>query len=375
MSGVVMKILHVCNHFHPCIGGIEKYVYDLCRNLQVLGHQSDVCCLNKCAYGKDSLPRCERHDDINIFRVPFLANRTFRWYNFAPSIINFFKDYDIIHVHSLGFLADYTIITKFIHKKPIILNTHGGMFHTRYIQPLKDIYFNLLCRVIYKGVYKILADGESDKRKFDQISENVEVMPITVDTKKYAKIKRTPKPGRFLYVGRISKNKRVDNLIKTFALVKKKLPHAKLYVVGPAWQNMDKELKLLAKRLGVEESVILTGRVSDAELLDQIKNAHIFLFASEYEGRPVTLMEMLAAGLPMVVNDIDIFRDFITDGENGFLADYTKPESAAEKIVKIAKMNLSKIEKNAKESGKEYDWSVTIKEIFSLYESAIKDSV
>jgi alpha-1,3-mannosyltransferase len=314
------------------------------------------------------LPEYEKYDGIKIFRVPFLE---LRWYNIAPDVINFVKDYDIIHVHSIGFFSDFITLTKFLHKKPIILNTHGGIFHTRYIQPLKNAYFNLWCRMVFKGVYKILADGDSDKRKFDEIANNVDIIPITVDTKKYAKIKRKPIHGRLLYVGRLSKNKRVDNLIKTFAFVKKKAPYAKLYIVGPAWQDLDKELKSLAKKLGVEKSVIFTGEVSDADLIDQIKNAQLFLFASEYEGRPVTLMEMMAVGLPMVVNDIDIFMDFVKDGENGFLVDYMKHKDAADKIVSVMNTDLSKISKAVKLSSKKYDWDVAIKRIEEIYSSSL----
>ena len=363
-----MKILHVCNHFHPCIGGIEKYVYDLCKNLQKLGHQSDVCCLDRCAYGKEKSPAYENYDGISIFRLPFLD---LKWYNVAPGVVSLVKDYDVIHIHSIGFFSDFLILTKPLHGKPIILNTHGGIFHTRYLQLLKDVYFNFCCRALFKSVYKILADGESDKRRFDEISHNVDIVPITVDTKKYMGLKRAPRRGRLLYVGRLSKNKRIDNLIKTFAFVKKAVPHAELYIVGPAWDDLDVEMKALAESLGIEKSVVFTGEVSDRELMNQIKLARVFLFASEYEGRPVTLMEMLAAGIPMVVNDIPIFRDFITDGRNGFVADYTNHKAAADKIVHVMDGNLSKISKSARQSSKKYDWGVAIKKIENIYKAAL----
>ena len=73
-------------------------------------------------------------------------------------------------------------------------------------------------------------------------------------------------------------------------------------------------------------------------------------------------MEAMATGLVVIVNDIDAFRELIKDGETGFLIDYKNFETASTQISDIMKIDLTNIERNAKDSAMKYDWSSTIEE-------------
>jgi len=67
-----MKILHVYNHFYPSVGGIERYIEDLCLELIKRGHKSDVCCLDKDPITGRKLSKTEKYKGITIRRMPFI---------------------------------------------------------------------------------------------------------------------------------------------------------------------------------------------------------------------------------------------------------------------------------------------------------------
>jgi alpha-1,3-mannosyltransferase len=366
-----MRILHVCNHFYPCIGGVENYVYDLCKNLKRLGHTSDVLCVDKCPYSDKRLPRFEEHENIKIYRT---GAANLKFYNVSP-IPDILGGYDIIHIHAMGFFLDYLVLTKFMHRKRIVLSTHGGIFHTRSIYPVKRLYFDMIARVLLKFVDKVFADGESDRKLFSRISSGIAVVPITIDVPEFSRVARRPRKNTLLFVGRVSKNKRVDNLIRTIYYVKKSLPDVKLYIIGKDWEGLVRGLKKLAHENGLDKNVVFVGPVSRKGLLKYLGESKLYVFASEYEGGSViSVLEAMAAGCPVVVNKgiKDTCKDFVIEGRTGFFVDYNNPESAAETIARLLGRDLSGVEKRGKEMSKRYDWPTVSKRIERLYMGVLK---
>jgi alpha-1,3-mannosyltransferase len=363
-----MKILQVCNHFYPCIGGIEKHVEDLCRNLKKLGHETDVVCLNTCAYSDEKLPEYEEYHGIRIFRVPYV---NFKIYKPARNVLRFVKNYDVVHVHGLGFFSDLLALTKFMHKKPLILSTHGGIFHTRAYFAMKSAYFNLWLRIISRRFNTIIAVSRSDERLFSAIASNVELIPNGIEVGDF-QTERAAENNTLLYVGRISRNKRIEHLIETIAILKKDVPDVKLYVVGEDWEGILVDLKNLAKVRDVESNIIFLGEIRKREkILEYYSKAKFFVSASEYEGFGISVLEAMASGCIVVVNDIDAFRELVRDGENGFLVDFSNPHAASVVISKILKKDLKGISCGAMETARHYDWNNVIRRIEKVYRGGL----
>lgn len=116
---------------------------------------------------------------------------------------------------------------------------------------------------------------------------------------------------RILWAGRICRQKRPDILLK----IAQKMPDLHFDVYGGI--EADDEMKSIAQRLSALKNVTLHGAYNGFQSLP-IEKFRCFLYTSQYDGLPNILLEIAAAGLPIVAPDVGGIRDFITD-ETGWL--------------------------------------------------------
>jgi alpha-1,3-mannosyltransferase len=364
-----MKIVHVTPGFYPTMGGIQKYVEDLCLNLIRLGHQSDVITYERHTITGEKLKKHEKYNGINIYRIPSFGTRL---YPMAPGVIKKIKGYDIVHIHGVGFFCDVLSLTKAFHGKRLIISTHGGIFHTNRFSLAKKLYFSIWCRLMMKNFDKIVAVSRNDEKLFSRISKNIIFIPNGVEMETYSKIKRKPEKNTFLFIGRLSPNKRIDLLVELVYLLKEDVPGVKLYVAGSEWRNEHKKLDALVAEKNLGKNVIFTGEISEGKKLSLLSKAEFFVSASEYEGFGISVIEAMAAGLPVIANDIESFRNLIKNGESGFLIDYSQPEKVKSLAMKIKDQDLIAVSKMAREEAKKYDWAVIVKKMVVVYERCIR---
>lgn len=107
--------------------------------------------------------------------------------------------------------------------------------------------------------------------------------------------------------------------------------HPGVKFICPSMQNQP-EAESWASRLGAGESLSLLPRLSRVQMADAYRQAQIVLSITEHDGTPNTLLEALACGCFPIVGDIPSLREWIRDGENGFLVDSGDPHALAEAI-------------------------------------------
>jgi glycosyltransferase involved in cell wall biosynthesis len=130
-----------------------------------------------------------------------------------------------------------------------------------------------------------------------------------------------------IYVGRLALEKNVAFLLRTFAGVRSAAPGAHLVLVGggPEADN----LRGLAAELGVSDAVHFVGPVPYHEVPDLLAACDAFVTASVSEVHPLSVIEAMAAGLPVVGIDAPGVRDTVSDGVDGFLAPYDSASFSA----------------------------------------------
>ena len=132
-----------------------------------------------------------------------------------------------------------------------------------------------------------------------------------------------------LCLGRIEKEKGMHHAVR--AITEFKTENVKLDIVGTG-PYLD-ELKLLITKLGIDEIVSCHGRVEDDELSELFALADIYLMpTTRQEGLPLTILEAMANGLPVIASDIGGISGVIKDEEDGVLV---KPGDVAELIEAI----------------------------------------
>ncbi len=360
-----MKVLHITNHFWPSTGGVEKFILDLCRESMKTGITCEVLCLNRPHHSKEILPPFGEIEGIKITRIPFV-NLTY----YKPALLPLekLKEADVLHVHGVGALLDFVVATKILHKKPIVVSTHGGIFHTKALSLVKKAYFFGFERWVLKGVNQVVACSRNDEALFASISNRLIRIDNGVELKRFDASLGEKKKNVFLYVGRISKNKCIDQLIETFGALNEKEKSFELRLVGEDWEGIRSELEKKAQSQGIADKIVFVGHVSESELVREYQNASFFVSASRYEGFGISAIEGMAAGCIPIVNPIDSFKNFISEGKNGFFVEYPNPIQAAQKIEEIASKKLDPLRVNAQKTAQEYGWDRKINDWIKVYQ-------
>ena len=132
------------------------------------------------------------------------------------------------------------------------------------------------------------------------------------------------------YVGRLCRDKGVEDLAEAWRIVKEAFPDAKLLLVGP-WEDDDPAPPAVRKELEEDPNVLCTGYVED--VVPHYGRMDLLVFPSRREGFPNAPMEAAAMGIPVVAFDVDGCRDAVEDGETGTLVEPYNPKALAESVM------------------------------------------
>lgn len=130
-----------------------------------------------------------------------------------------------------------------------------------------------------------------------------------------------------LYVGRRDPYKNLPLLIEAFAIVAKKVPAARLRIIGPA-DDRYPEAPALAKMMGLGDRIDWIGYVTPEQLVEEYQRASVFALPSRYEGFGLTLLEAMACGAPVVCSNVSSLPEvggdaalLVPPGDRAALAD------------------------------------------------------
>ena len=189
------------------------------------------------------LPRRDMIDGAEVVRVPFFGSPR---YPLAPSAIKFIRDADIVHVHAIDFFFDYLAWTKPLHRKKLVVSTHGGFFHTPYAARFKRLYFSTITRLSLAWYDGVVAVSVADRELFGRIRKHgIVCIENGVNVSKYANASSAVPMKGVLALGRLSSNKRLDRLISFVAALRRRDPQWKLTIAGRPW---DVDVDHLASR-------------------------------------------------------------------------------------------------------------------------------
>lgn len=121
----------------------------------------------------------------------------------------------------------------------------------------------------------------------------------------------------FIFIGRLVRDKGINELVEAFVRLNSQWPKTRLLLVGPYEENLDPLSPETLSAINNNEAIQCVGRQNDVR--PWLAASDVFVFPSYREGFPNVVIEAGAMGLPSIVTDINGSREIITDGINGLI--------------------------------------------------------
>lgn len=311
-----IKILYVVESFST---GVYSIIKDIACNLDP--DQFELLILYSLRDDSPKNPEADfQYEHITLQYVPMGSLK-----NYIPAvktIRNVIKKYqpDCIHVHSskAGFLG--RLAAKGLQKK-VLYSPHGFSFLRTDVSALKRwIFFQLefwICRYLPS---KIIAVSEGEYKHALRITKNSIVINNFIDLTMFQK-EDNKQSEMIVTCGRITAARNPA----LFNSIAKKLPNHTFMWVGDGPQRDEINAP----------NITVTGLLPRTDAVKYVKNACIYVQTSLWEGMPVSVLEAMAAGKPVVASNIVGNRDLIDDGITGYLCDSSSSDQFAERINKL----------------------------------------
>ena len=363
-------IVHVVRQFLPNRGGLEDVVANLARQTLKRGYRVRVVTLDSLFTApNDKLPARETIDGIEVVRIPWSGSSR---YPIAPQVFRHIGDADLIHVHAIDFFFDALAWGRLLHRRPMVVTTHGGFFHTKKFLVIKKIWFRTLTRLSAIAYRRVVCCSASDLSQFIQIVPDGITIENGADIGKFADAaSRTPE-RRIITIGRFSVNKRLDLLLDAMAALVKRNSDWHLDVVGAESDLDAADVRREIAARSLEASVTLTISPDNHAIRGIIAKASLMASASEYEGFGIVALEAMSAGLQPVLNTNEAYRALAGRHEEIILADFTKPELAADAIEKAYRdvtVEGSSLRESLMQAAHAYSWNAVAERYIDLYRS------
>ena len=214
------------------------------------------------------------------------------------------------------------------------------------------LYYALERRVfaLVNQVYTVSSNTLADyQRRFPKQLDKVQFIPTWVDTTLFAPAaepRRTlrerliadgmtadPAGTWVLFSGRLQKQKAPERLVDAFAALRQRRPDTHLLVVGEG--DLRAVVEKRVQRLGLSGSVHLLGPVRHAATARYYQAADVLLLTSNFEGMPMSVLEALACGLPVVTTDVGEVKRVVIPGETGEISRDFSAEGIADALERV----------------------------------------
>ena len=385
-----MRIGIFTDSYPPYINGVSTSIVMLEKELRKMGHQVYIITVND----KGHKYKYEK----NVIRIPGIpvGIYDYRFTSIYPiRIINKIKkmNLDVIHSQTEFGVGTFARIIARQFNIPIVHTYHTA--YEDYVHYITHGHFNKPSKKIVQYITKFYCDKTvtelivptkkiynffKEKYKYDR---NIHVIPTGIDTEKFYKekfkkeeiIELKKKIGLknddfvILFVGRIGKEKSIDLLIDEQKDIVKKYPKAKLVIIGA---GPDEELcHEQIKKNKLENNVIMVGKVPLEDMPKYYQLGNVFVTASRTETQGLTVIEAMAASLPVVAANDESFQDIVIDDLNGYLFNNKKEyRKIIEDLIKDED-KLVYLSRQARMSSENFSSKIFAQRILEVYKSVV----
>ena len=294
------------------------------------------------------------------------------------------RESDLVHAHGHPYLSSY-VACRMAKKwrKPFILTQHNTFIDfgswLNFVEHVND--FTLGKKVLKASSKVIVVSKKTMEYVLRLGADKFKTLLLYngVDTDRFHPMNKQESRGKLdlpkngfliLTVRRLVYKNGLDTLIDAALPVIRDNPDILFVIVG---KGPDANLiKKHTKRLGINNNVIFTGFVSDEKLPLYYSSADLFVLPSRSgEGFPLTVLESMASGLPVIATNTGGIPEAIRNTVNGILIPPKKPKALADAILKLfsSKETLRKMGSAARNTVKEiFTWEKSVHQLKDVYD-------
>ena len=172
-------------------------------------------------------------------------------------------------------------------------------------------------------------------------------------------------------MGELGKRKGIYDLLEATPRILQDYDNVKFVLCGDG--ELEKVRKI-CKNKNMENKVDILGYVSGQQKMTNFKSANIYILPSYHEGLPVSILEAMACGLPIVSTPIAGIPDAVEDGVNGLLIEPGNIDGIAEKVTKLLKddeLCARMSQNNVNKVREKFDIEVVVRQLVQEYENLL----
>lgn len=374
-----MRIGMLTDGYKPHVSGITNVIALSKRFLEEAGHDVYVF-----TFGGDDY----QDDEPNIIRtrgVPLIDTGYYVSVRYSSQAQKILRTMDLVHVHhpfTSGRLAIRYCTSRGI---PIVFTNHTryDLYAQAYLPMIPEAFGDAFLRAYMPSFCKscdlVIAPsaGLRDVLVHFGVDTPIEVIPNGVDIKPFGAVEQPIPRQKFgfkqddivlTYMGRLGIEKNLPFLLRSFAGIANTYENVRLLVIGDGSdrENLEERVRLM----GLAERVHFTGMVPYNDLPAYMAAADAFVTASVSEVHPLSVIEALASGLPVVGIQSPGVGDTIQDGITGYLAPEEDMAAFTAKLSRIVtdSENREKMSRQAKQAASLYAIENTTEIILEHYQ-------
>lgn len=317
-----LQVIHILDNLEK--GGKEKNVLDICRNID----DNNFSCFIFCLYNSEKEEYLINSPKIKVVRLNLYKNKSV-FVQLFLNIFQFKKIYtsikkhkpDIIHTHTFF----YSVLPVFISIRLLKKAKHFHTIHTGGMHYLNKTIFNIIKLNIERLFYNfnkttLIAISSILDSRLKNLFPNCKVnyvqngIDLNLHKKELISNPNCISPYG-VYVARLVDGKNHITILKALSEFKKNHKDFKFTFIGGG--PLHDRLVQASYDLGIYENIVFTGDVEDVSSL--LSSFNFGIFASEYEGFSLALIEMMSAGMPVIVSNSKTILDMGINDNNSIL--------------------------------------------------------
>ena len=324
-----MRILHIVTLVAAdgSFGGPVRVAFNLARELQAHGHDVIVAGTTR---GYDPIPTTIGDVPVRLWRahqvVPFAGFLGI----FAPALFFWMwrhhREFDVVHVHMARDMVSLPAAAlALVLGKRVILQTHGMVDESDH--PLAPLLDRILTRPVLRRAKAVLFLTEQERRDLIHVAERVVLhelpngVPSIEATSGRSNASATPE---VLFLARLHERKHPQLFVEAAGVLLAEGLWASFVLVGPDQGEGSKVLRAIEKLGDHARSVSWQGALPLEATLERMKRASIYVLPSVNEPFPMSVLEAMSVGLPVIATESCGLADVIRESGSGIVVNGSK---------------------------------------------------